>query len=112
MARSPEEIKKRRQEYYQRTKQQHLARAKASKLKCKVKWNEFKSNLSCSRCGESHPAILDFHHVVKENKQIVWDLIRNNAFNAAVKEVTEKCIVLCSNCHRKLHWNERRDNDQ
>ena len=25
----------------------------------------------------------------------------------AIKEATENCIPLCSNCHRILHWEER-----
>jgi predicted HNH restriction endonuclease len=27
-------------------------------------------------------------------------------FKKALKEAQEKCIVLCANCHRKLHWEE------
>lgn len=70
-----------------------------------VSWfREYKSNLSCTECGESHPATLDFHHTdptIKEGD--VSALARNNNRAALLAEI-EKCIVLCSNCHRKEHW--------
>jgi predicted HNH restriction endonuclease len=33
-------------------------------------------------------------------------LVKNYRFAAAMEEV-KKCIPLCSNCHRILHWEER-----
>ncbi len=60
---------------------------------------EYKSCHPCP-CGESDPVALDFHHLnpLEKNgnkwdkKSIPW-----------VKAEAEKCIVLCSNCHRKGH---------
>lgn len=99
--------KKKQQEYYQKNKESFLARAAKSKAKAKERWWEFKKSLACVRCGESHPATLDFHHVIKENKKSVRGLIVNGAYRAAMREISEKCIVLCSNCHRREHYNER-----
>lgn len=64
--------------------------------------NEYKSSFGCRACGEnSHPAVLDMHHIdpsIKENApssmRTSWERWINEA---------NKCIVLCANCHRKVH---------
>jgi hypothetical protein len=50
--------------------------------------------------------IIDFHHVDRTDKQSVHFLVKNYQFAAAMEEI-KKCIPLCSNCHRILHWEER-----
>jgi hypothetical protein len=57
----------------------------------------------CVACGENHPACLDFHHTDPGNKEfnVAWAL-RHRSTEAVVREA-KKCIVLCANCHRKLH---------
>lgn len=99
--------KKKQQEYYQKNKEAFIERAAKSRAKAKERWWAFKKTLSCVRCGESHPATLDFHHVIKENKKSIRGLITKGAYRAAMKEIAEKCIVLCANCHRREHYNER-----
>ena len=80
------------------------AKTKINKDKYRQQWREYKATLSCVQCGETHPATFDFHHVVrsKDNRK-VNKLLTNGNYKAALKEIEEKCIVLCSNCHRKLH---------
>ena len=58
-------------------------------------------------CGASHPAIIDFHHIDRAdpNKQKVHKLVCSGRFAAAYREI-EKCMVLCANCHRILHYEE------
>jgi hypothetical protein len=79
-------------------------KTKITKEKGRQKWRDFKATLSCIQCGENHPATFDFHHVVRlpDNKK-VNRLLTNNNYKAARKEIEERCIVLCANCHRKLH---------
>jgi len=69
MADTPDEVKQKRKEYYERNKAAHIARAAVGRTKAKERWQQFKTTLSCTKCGESHPATLDFHHVIKENKK-------------------------------------------
>jgi predicted HNH restriction endonuclease len=43
---------------------------------------------------------------LRKNVKKVHKLAANGAYKQAVKEAEDKCIALCSNCHRILHWNE------
>ena len=58
-----------------------------------------------SKCGEDHIACLDFHHQNPEEKEhnIAWMLAFGFSKEAILAEI-DKCIVLCSNCHRKEHF--------
>lgn len=86
------------------------ANTKKNKDRYRQKWREYKSTLSCVQCGETHPATFDFHHVVRlpDNKK-VNKLLTNGNYKAALKEIEERCIVLCANCHRILHDMEYQD---
>lgn len=66
---------------------------------------EYKSTLKCEKCPENHPATLDFHHVnSEEKKNKVSALVVEGYSIKTIKEEIDKCIVLCANCHRKLHY--------
>jgi acetylornithine/succinyldiaminopimelate/putrescine aminotransferase len=94
--------------YYQKNKSRCIERNKILQDKYKKQWTDYKASLSCSTCGMSHPAVIDFHHIKKEDpeKQHVNNLIKNRRYAAAYKEIREKCVVLCANCHRIHHYNE------
>jgi hypothetical protein len=93
--------------YYQNNKAKVLATTKASVKKYKEQWRSFKATLSCVKCGQNHPATLDFHHIDSSTKEAsVNKLIKYRAFKRAMEEV-KKCIVLCANCHRIHHHDER-----
>ncbi len=67
---------------------------------CKAR--EWKSQKGCSVCDEKEPECLELHHIdpsVKEHNPSDLSRISLNAF---LKEA-EKCVVLCANCHRKVH---------
>lgn len=92
--------------WYAKNKEKVTARVNEKRRENRAKWIEFKSTLSCTHCGFSHPAVIDFHHVVRDGTKLdVNRLIANNSFGRAYKEI-EKCIPLCANCHRILHWEE------
>ena len=65
---------------------------------------EFKKTLKCERCGFSHPAALDFHHIDPSTKLFSFGNI-NPVYKNKEKILDEikKCEVLCSNCHRIHH---------
>jgi hypothetical protein len=93
--------------YYQNNKAKVLATTKASVKKYKEQWRSFKATLACVKCGQNHPATLDFHHIDSSTKEAsVNKLIKYRAFKRAMEEV-KKCLVLCANCHRIHHHDER-----
>jgi len=67
-----------------------------------------KLSLKCKICGEDHPACLDFHHRDSDDKEYNISIISNSSCSIKkLKKEIEKCDVLCSNCHRKLHYEMR-----
>lgn len=61
---------------------------------------EWKRERGCSVCGENEPWVLDMHHLDPAAKEA------NPASSAILKtflKEASKCVLLCSNCHRKVH---------
>jgi hypothetical protein len=66
----------------------------------------------CHDCEKSfHKCAYDFHHLnpLEKKFEIAPSLDRN--WESILEEV-EKCIMLCSNCHRVRHYNEDRGNTE
>lgn len=68
-------------------------------------FKQFKQTLACEKCGENHIACLDFHHKDPKNKKFEVGHLAARLSLKRLKEEIEKCIVLCANCHRKVHYN-------
>jgi hypothetical protein len=85
------------------TNSQTLERQRAFKLKC----IEYKGG-ECVKCGYNKcAAALDFHHMDPTQKDISISKLRLTTFNDKVKEELDKCILVCSNCHREIHWEQK-----
>jgi len=68
---------------------------------------DFKSSLVCIRCGETHPACLQFHHPDPTQKEIsIADAVRRCWSPQRITVELQKCEVLCANCHAKHHARE------
>ena len=93
--------------WYERNKETHKAAVRANKNKQKEVWRAFKKTLKCALCSENHSAALDFHHVVRDpsNKK-VYRLVSGGMYKQAIKEIRDKCVVLCANHHRRGHYYE------
>jgi RecJ-like exonuclease len=73
------------------------------------KWKKIvmsKRGDKCERCGFTHPAsdVFDFHHkdpATKEKK-----MVQIMSWEEFLSE-SDKCLLLCANCHRIVHWEER-----
>lgn len=63
----------------------------------------------CEDCPASYPSepyvIFDFHHLDPEEKDVDWGKLRLKSWDK-IKLELDKCVLLCSNCHRKRHHNE------
>lgn len=59
----------------------------------------------CERCGyNKNIAALEFHHKNPEEKEFQIDSRKfANANIETLKKELDKCIILCSNCHREIH---------
>ena len=62
----------------------------------------------CEICGYNKcPDALEFHHVNSNEKDL---RIKQKGYTRSFSEVQkelDKCILVCSNCHREIHYNER-----
>lgn len=94
---NPEFIDKRRK--YQRGRRERL----------RAWWLEYKASLKCVQCGESRSPCLDFHHKNPDEKEYTISAALGTFMwrKEDVMLEVDKCIVLCANCHRMHHANER-----
>ena len=94
-------------DHYNKNKKYYKDKAVKYDAKAMARWREFKETLTCTRCPENHPAALDFHHTDGDKSFTIGNAVASGwGWDTLMAEVA-KCIVLCSNCHRKHHWNER-----
>lgn len=64
--------------------------------------NRYKRFCVCIFCGEKEPIALDLHHKDPSSKDDnVAKIVKNS--RQRVKDEIRKCVVICANCHRKLH---------
>lgn len=63
---------------------------------------EWKSSRGCTCCDETFSPCLELHHTDPSEKEGDPSSFTNVSFRAFLKEA-EKCVVLCANCHRKVH---------
>ena len=105
--------------YYEANKEERAAKSKAyreankEELKAKNKAHRYERNLmlfnykgaGCSHCGLSEPdhlEIYDYHHVDPATKLYGVAKIVTGDLERLMTEV-DKCLLLCSNCHRREH---------
>ena len=56
----------------------------------------------CALCGIiDSPCVYDFHHIDPASKDFN---LGNSTSRERMFEELDKCILICSNCHRKLHF--------
>jgi hypothetical protein len=69
-----------------------------------AKYRAFKENSKCVTCPEKDPIVLEFHHRDPKTKSdAVSSLVHRGASWVIVLKEINKCDVLCSNCHKKVH---------
>jgi len=78
-----------------------------AKSRRKDKVNEYKSARGCADCGITDHRVLDLHHRDDVEKLGEVSRLRTRRGWDAVFAEMEKCDVLCANCHRIRHHEER-----
>lgn len=70
--------------------------------------NEYKEMKGCERCKEKYEYyVLDLHHLEPEHKDDNVSVLLHSGSKKKVEEELKKCIVVCANCHRIIHHEQR-----
>jgi len=65
---------------------------------------EFKRTAGCRCCPETEPVCLELHHLDPNEKEIDPSSMVSQGWSwERMKSEIDKCVVLCSNCHKKVH---------
>lgn len=88
---------------YVKHKSRYQAQARGYKDKIVAYIKQYKENKFC-KCGESHPACLQFHHKDPSTKSFnISDARKNVCSVENLQKEIDKCEIICANCHAKLH---------
>jgi len=99
--------KKNLKAHYRKNKVHYFKKNNERKLRVRAWFKELRAKSECYFCGKNHPAILDWHHTDPSTKLYsISEMTKGYTESTILKEMA-KCIVLCSNCHRILHYNEK-----
>lgn len=104
LARCKECVKQDKRESYYKHLSKNLDRIRQRKQEYKIAIKQLKDTYrqsGCILCGEKDLACLDFHHI--RDKEHTIAAMGYFSTDKIVREL-DKCIVLCANCHRKLHY--------
>ena len=96
--------------WYQANKEKTIALSRQGKIEKRKWYNDLKTGLAC-KCGESHPACLDFHHRDPATKLFTISEGVATRGRSVILEEIAKCDVICANCHRKHHYENKMAQD-
>ena len=103
---NPDKIKAYQTQCYLKKKDRYIISAMLKK-KEQIKNNiafikDILSHSQCLDCGCNIASCLDFHHI--HNKRNTITIMKFNGCSIkTLKNEIEKCVIICSNCHRKRH---------
>ena len=81
------------------------ARDKKRIYQNRQKFLDYKKTLECKECGISDHRLLEFHHIGDKDRD-VSDMVSYGYGWSRVEQEIKKCIPLCCNCHRLIHYEE------
>lgn len=99
--------------YYNNNKEEYLAKTKirqeALLNENRIKLLEYQQLNPCVDCGNDNPIVLEFDHLIQEEKTINISLMLRDYKWDKIKKEIDKCEVVCANCHRirtakQLNW--------
>lgn len=101
-----------RKQWYENNKERHKHNVKQNRRETVRQTRQFVLDYlqshPCELCGESDPAVLEFHHRDPADKRTRVSAMINTGYSVdKVREEIEKCQVLCANCHRKVTSREQ-----
>lgn len=90
--------------HYKNNKDYYKEKNRINKKKSKEWFKKFLENKCCTICKESDSATFDFHHLDPNKKEHNIGKLAGTTYSIKkLQKELEKCVLLCSNCHRKVH---------
>lgn len=92
---------------YKNNKELFIERNSKRREQWKNYVNDLKTGKECKYCGEDCIACLIFHHIDSSTKDFTINRFYKKYFNEKnlqiLKDEIAKCVLICENCHRKIH---------
>ncbi len=105
MEKNPELVRAKEREWQRKNKEKRIPIIRAKTKAFKEKCVEYLGG-ECKLCEYNKCiAALDFHH--RDPKTKKFEVSRSGVvFSERVREELDKCDLLCSNCHKELHYEQ------
>lgn len=91
-----------KQKHYVKHKEDYIRRSQEQKERITKIINDLKSE-GCSLCGEKCIPCLEFHHLDPSQKDFNISQMKVKGNISKLQDEIAKCVLLCANCHRKVH---------
>lgn len=92
-------------QHYLANKEKYAANVRRRRKEYRDWFIDIRKSSVCEKCSENHIAVLDFHHKNGTSKEgTIARMVSSMEPKKKILAEISKCIVLCANCHRKLHW--------
>jgi len=94
--------------HYKNNREQYLLKNIKRRNFNKDFCNRVKSIKKCQNCNEKRYWVLEYHHI-HNKKENISILAHQGTSIKTLKNEIRKCIILCANCHKDMHYKERID---
>ena len=93
--------------HYLKNKDVYLSRLKRKRDAFNKWFLDTIKDFKCKNCEEGRWWVLDFHHRDPKTKEKAVSKLKREFNKEKVLREVEKCDILCANCHRDLHYQEK-----
>lgn len=102
-------VKKYDSTYYKKDKNRIRNIVKKYNNKVKTWYDEYRKTLKCNVCSENRYWVLEWHHLDPNQKDFNIGNVVNSGYSIeTIKKEIEKCICVCANCHRDIHYQNKK----
>lgn len=93
------------QRWHYQNKEKHTRQELNRRARHREWLNEYKESRGCRQCGVTDAAVLDFHHTDPQTKRMaINEMVTYGHGRDQLRAEIRKCEILCTNCHRKSHF--------
>lgn len=90
--------------HYEANKNTYVKRSSERRMRLAQEYHAWKTQQKCCRCDETDECCLEMHHFNPSEKEHgLASFAMSNFGNDAWYAELAKCIIVCSNCHKKIH---------